>query len=228
MSSNSKLPLQAALFLSANKTLKDVKTEILLSFALKLFDEYQQLKDVDDYRFLEVKICERNDLAVDLSISNLIGFLQENVLKKETLFKIFKDANLSKQNLLLAKQYEPQGIYFEKLSMLLKSYIPNGGLFMPEYLGLLLMYYYQIDSKQIFARFPYIEEFDFSHILSIYEEANINVKKDLIEKHPNTRLWEHRTVFDEMDKIAKKIIKEYHLFKYKLNINRVSKTRKKK
>jgi hypothetical protein len=64
--------------------------------------------------------------------------------------------------------------------------------------------------------------------MNIYSEVNIKIKKELVEKHPETKIWEHRTVFDTMEKIATKIIKEYDTFQYKLNINRVSKTRKSK
>jgi hypothetical protein len=58
--------------------------------------------------------------------------------------------------------------------------------------------------------------------------VNITLKKELVEKNPNTRIWEHRTVFDRMEKIAQKMVDEYFTFHYKLNVKRVSKTRRKK
>jgi hypothetical protein len=97
---------------------------------------------------------------------------------------------------------------------------------MPEYIGLLLISYYVIEAKQSFIKFQFIEDYNLNDVLAIYEEVNINIKKNLVRKYPNTRLWEHRTVFDEMDKVAQKIIKEYNSFQYKVNVNRVSKSRK--
>jgi hypothetical protein len=73
-----------------------------------------------------------------------------------------------------------------------------------------------------------VEELDLEDVLNVYGEVNIRVKKELVEKHPQTKIWEHRTIFDTMEEIASKIIKEYDTFQYKLNINRKSKTRKKK
>ncbi len=45
MSIKTKLPVQASLLLSTNTSLRDFKVEILLSFVLQLFEEYEQLKD---------------------------------------------------------------------------------------------------------------------------------------------------------------------------------------
>lgn len=227
MSLNGKMPLQASFLITNNKTLKDLKTEIVLTFALQLFDEYQLIKEDNGEikNTITVKNPKNNDITIDKAIDEISLYLRENVIQKERLFKIFREANLNKPNFLLAKQYEPYGVYYEKLGVLLKNYIPNGGLFMPEYLGLLLIYNCKYLS---YTRFPFIENYNFENLLAIYSEVNINIKKNLAEKHPNTRLWEHRTVFDEMEKIAQKITKEYDLFQYKVNVNRVSKTRKKK
>lgn len=232
MSGKAKLPIQASLLLSTNTTLKDFKTETLLSFVVQLFDEYEQLKD-DKYcqnkNILTVKKASKNDdVVIETVIMELSSYLKQNVIHKEKLFKIFREANQSKQNFILAKQYEPFGVYYEKLGRLLANLVPKGSLFMPEYLGLLLIYFYKIEAKQSFSKFTMIEELQIEDILSIYSEVNIRVKKELVEKHPQTKIWEHRTIFDTMEKIANKIIKEYDQFQYKLNINRVSKTRKKK
>ncbi|MDD2698747.1 MAG: hypothetical protein PHF17_08110 [Arcobacteraceae bacterium] len=226
-----KLPIQASFLLSTNKTLKDIKTEILLTFVSQLFDEYNKIKnnDYDEKKsVITVQTPEKNDIAIDTVVSELSLYCNENAITKEQLFKIFGNANLNKQSFIIAKQYEPLGVYYEKLSTLLKNYIPNGGLFMPEYLGLLLIHYYTVEAGQSFGKFPFIKDYNLNEILAVYGEVNINIKKELVEKHPSSRIWEHRTVFDTMEKVAIKIIKEYHTFQYKVNINRVSKTRKKK
>lgn len=231
MSIKTKLPIQASLLLSTNTTLKDFKAEILLSFVLQLFDEYVQLKDekyCQNRTILTVKAHKNDDMTIDEVITELLIYLKQNVIQKERLFKIFREANLSQQNFLLTKQYEPFGVYYEKLGMLLKNLVPNGSMFMPEYLGLLLIFYYKQEAEQSFVKFSYIDEMDFKDLLNIYEEVNIKVKRELVEKYPETKIWEHRTIFDTMEKIASKIIKEYDKFQYKLNVNRVSKTRKKK
>lgn len=230
MSIQTKMPIQASLLLSTNRTLKDIKTEILLTFVSQLFDDYEQIKASSHTKtnIITVKTPEKNDIAIDSVVYELSTYLKANVIKREFLVKIFREANLNKQSFFIAKQYEPFGIYYEKISTLMKHYIPNGGLFMPEYLGLLLIHYYNQEAGQSFLKFPFIDEYNFSDVLAIYGEVNINIKKDLVEKHPNSRIWEHRTIFDTMEKIALKIIKEYQAFQYKVNVTRVSKTRKKK
>ena len=232
MSIKTKLPVQASLLLSTNSTLKDCKAEILLAFVLQLFNEYEELKDekeISNKKILTVvKASSNDDTSIDTVITELSTYLKENVIQKEKLFRIFREANQSQQNFLLAKQYEPYGVYFEKLGILLKNLVPNGSMLMPEYLGLLLIFYYKREAQQSFGKFPYVDKMDFKEVLSIYEEVNIRMKKEHVEKHPETKIWEHRTIFDGMEKIATKIITVYDKFQYKINVNRKSKTRKKK
>jgi hypothetical protein len=175
-----------------------------------------------------IKASKDDDISIDKVISELTTYLKTAVIPKEKLFKIFREAKQSQQNFLLAKQYEPYGVYYEKLGKLLKNLVPNGSMFLPEYLGLLLIHFYKLEAKQSFCKFPFVDELELENIFDIYIGVNIKIKKELVEKHPETKIWEHRTIFDGMEKIASKIIKEYDTFQYKLNINRKSKTRKKK
>jgi hypothetical protein len=232
MSIKTKLPVQASLFLRTNTTLKDCKAEILLTFVLQLFHEYELLKNKQHNQNKNIitvlKASSTDDLTIDTVITELSTYLKENVIQKEKLFRIFREANLNQQNFLLAKQYEPYGVYFEKLGKLLKNNVPIGTMFMPEYLGLLLIHLYKLEALQSFCKFPFVDTLELEEIMNIYGEVNIKVKKELVEKFPETKIWEHRTIFDTMEKIATKIIKEYNQFQYKLNVNRVSKTRKKR
>lgn len=232
MSMKTKLPIQVSLLLSSDSTLRDLKAEILLTFVLELFDEYQQLKNnfSPSTKIIEVEKSSKDeeDISIDKVILEFSLHLKQKVIQKEKLFNIFREANQSQQNFLLAKQYEPHGVYYEKLGVLLKNLVPNGTMFMPEYLGWLLICYYKQEAKQSFIKCPFVDKFEFENILHIYQDANIRVKKELVMKHPETKIWEHRTIFDKMENIASKIIKEYDKFQYKLNVNRVSKTRKKK
>lgn len=225
-----KIPIQASLLLSTNKTLKDLKTEILLSFVLQLFEEYEELKEekvIQTRKFITVKTENDKNTFIDKVVSELVSYLKENVINQKKLFKIFRQANLNQQSFLLAKQYEPYGVYYEKLGMLLKKSIPEGSLFMPEFLGFLLLYLYKTNLHKSFIGFSLIEEYKFEMVIAVYNEVNINIKKDLVQKHPNTRIWEHRTIFDTMENIAIKIVQDYDCFQYKLNTTRKSKTRKK-
>lgn len=223
------IPIQAALLLDSNKTLRDIKSETLLCFIGQLLEEYFLTKSEEsDKKVITVQTEQNSENAIEQSVYELEEYLKENVIHRKTLFKLFREASQNKQSFVQAKKYEPFGVYYEKLGKLLQNYIPKGGLFMPEYLAFLLMHHYIIQVGQPFLKYSFIQEYNLQELLAIYGEVNIKMKKDLVEKHPNTRLWEHRTVFDQMDKIASKMIEEYVKFQYKLNVNRVSKTRKKK
>lgn len=66
MSLNGKMPLQASFLITNNKTLKDLKTEIVLTFALQLFDEYQHIKEDNGEikNTITVKNPKNNDIAI--------------------------------------------------------------------------------------------------------------------------------------------------------------------
>lgn len=207
-----------------------MKLEMLLSFIGYLFDEYKRYKDDDSQGNPTITITSEpnNDDFIEKVIEELSQYFEENILTQEKLFQIFKDGKLSYNDLLIAKQYQPMGIYYEKLSILLRNSIPDGGLFMPEYLGLLLLHYYCQKIEYLCGKFAFLNKYDFNSVLEIYNDVNITLKKELVEKNPKTRLWEHRTVFDRMETIAQKMLSEYLAFHYKINPKRVSKTRKKR
>jgi len=207
-----------------------MKLEMLLSFVGYLFDEYKRYKDDDcqDNPTITIASKQNDDDAIEKMIGELSAYFKENILSQARLFQIFRDGSVDYNHFLLAKQYEPLGVYYEKLSVLLRNSIADGGLFMPEYLGLLLLHYYFQKIEYSFGKFPFLHQYNFQYVLEIYNDVNITLKKELVEKNPKTRIWEHRTVFDEMEKIAQKMVDEYSAFHYKLNKKRVSKTRKKK
>jgi hypothetical protein len=70
-----KLPVQASLLISNNTTLKDFKAEILLTFVLQLFNEYEQLKednrDSNKKILTVIKASKDDDISIDKVISEL-------------------------------------------------------------------------------------------------------------------------------------------------------------
>jgi hypothetical protein len=87
---------------------------------------------------------------------------------------------------------------------------------MPEYFGILLIYYFKVEAKRVFSDFEFIQNYDVSPLLDIYENINIALKKEFLKTHPNKRLWEYRTTIDNMDKLALRLVKKYDQFQYKI------------
>ena len=230
MFGKTKIPVQASLMIGTNKSLKSIKAEIILTFVAELFDDYYKLKNnsCEKLGVISIDTKTEDDFVIEKTVNELSNYCKTNVVRKEQLLKIFQEANSDSKKMLLAKQCEPIGVYYEKLAKLLMHYIPNGGLFIPEYFGILLIYYFKSELQQSFYPFAYIEEYNFDSILGVYEKINITLKKDMVKDNPNMRLWECRTTLDEMEKVALHLLKEYNSFQYKINIMRKSKTRRNK
>lgn len=205
-----------------SKSLKHIKTEILLTFVAELFEDYLRIKNNPEFscslNFIDNKL-------IDQSIIDFLKYFSENIIRKKQLIELFQDANGNSLQMVHVKQYETFGVYYRKLSGLLLHYLSNDSKFMPEYFGILLMYYFKTETSRIFSDFIFIQEFDFSSLLSIYEDTNITLKKELSKINPNAKFWEHRTTIDNMEKIAFHLIKKYDSFQYKINTSRKSKKR---
>jgi len=196
----------------------------------ELFEDYKKLQNdsCEKVGVTSIDTSNEDDMVISSNIEILHSYLLENVTSKEQLMEVFSKAKHNKETFAIAKQVEPFGVYYEKIANLLMKYIPKGGLFIPEYFGLLLIHLYKGEHKRSFKKFPFIDDFKLDTLLAIYEKVNINLKKEYLHNNPNKRIWEHRTVIDTMEKVAPLLLKEYLNFQYKVNIMRKSKTRKKR
>lgn len=205
-----------------NKPLKQIKTEVLLTFVAELFENYFRIKNDPSLS------CSANFIdneTVDLSLKEFLHYFNARVIRKKELLKTFNDANLNTSNMIHAKQYEIYGVYFRKLGSLLMQFITKDSKFMPDYFGILLMYYYKTEANKKFFNFEFIQEFDFAPLLTIYEDVNIDIKKEFLKKNTTAKIWEQRTTIDNMEKIALHLIEKYIAFQCKINILRKSKKR---
>jgi len=176
MIGKSKIPLQASL-LFGNNSLKAFKSEIVLTFALELFDDYYRLRDDSCQKegVISLDLKSQDDIVIANCIDELSTYLRDNIIKKSDLLAIFTNTN-TKDGLVLAKQCEPLGVYYEKLAKLLMHYIPKGGLFIPDYFGILLIHYYKSELGGSFSKYSYIDNYDFQKILGVFERVNITLQ----------------------------------------------------
>jgi len=206
-------PLNQFIFIP-HKPLKNIKGEILLTFVAELFEDYLRIKK-DSKLASEANFI--NNILIDSTIKELLEYFNLHIIRKEQLSRLFNQTSYNNKEILLAKQYEVFGIYYKKLLNLLLQYIQKDTKFMPEYFGILLIYYFKVETKREFSDFEFIQNYDISPLLAVYENINISLKKEFLITHPNKRLWEYRTTIDNMDKLALKLIKKYDQFQYKIS-----------
>lgn len=231
---------------TANSSLRDVKAEILLTFSLRMFDDYtvlvQKAKEQEYSNeqsshtniadaaiiLLAGKVDSESEIRIENAVYELRNYLQAHVVSKDKLESVFEKAFNDSQSMLLAKSLEPMGVYYDVLATTFKKHLKKGDPWIPELIGFLLIYYFKIENEKCFNKHPFIQEYDLSEILSIYDSTNIALKKEQLKNKPHEKLWSAKTIIDDMFACADDMVEKYIDFSYKTNINRVSKTRKKK
>lgn len=223
------IPLQATLLLSSNKSLRDVKSEMVLTMGLRFLEDYTlSLKKEENEFFGLYDIDNESKESIHNAVLEIRDYLRENVTSREKLVAVMSNASKSQKHMIIAKQYEPHGVFHDFLATSFQNKLSKGMAWVPELLAFCLISYYKSEVNKPFVKHQFIQEYDFSNLINIYVQLNLKLKKEMKEKNPKIRVWEQRTVIDSMFAVADKMIKDYFEKHYKVNTNRVSKTRKRK
>ena len=175
------------MLLAHNLTLKDIKAQMLLTLALRFLDDYFLSLDKNENELFGIYEVTPTSKDTILEVAaTLRTYLEDNILRREILSNIIKNANESHQHLLLAKQYEIHGVFHDYIANSFTKFIKKGSPWVPELLAFALINTYKVQNVKPFVKHPFIEEFDFSKVLSIYEDLNIELKKQQQKDNYNT------------------------------------------
>lgn len=223
-----KIPLQANILFAGNQTMRDIKAEIILTFVLELFRDYEKQNSASTNSNMTpfTTIACDEDNVIQKSVSELIEYISQNVFERDYLVGIFSKALSSESNMRLAKQIEPLGVYYDVLSKAFSKELQKGDKWIPELLGFTMINYYKIEDEKSFAKHDFIQRYDFTKLLSIYNKTSLRLKKEVVADNPSKKLWEIKTEIDKMFEVAEKIMKRYNEFRYKTNPQRISRRRR--
>ncbi|MFA9240553.1 MAG: hypothetical protein ACEQSQ_11800 [Candidatus Paceibacteria bacterium] len=166
--------------MTTRKTLKELKSEVILIFCLNLIREYIQSEDNKIDFGYGCYMTNEEQYFIYTKMKELEKYLLKHVYTIERIHEIMND-NSSKESIFKAVIMEPRS-YFYKI--LVQRFVAKMNLFsgngekyyIPELLALYLIF----DMKEkgySFKEFNFIEEFDFLSLIEIYNKINIKLRK---------------------------------------------------
>ena len=205
--------------------LKKMKSDTLLMVVAHLLKEFEEIKANDE---TDSVIMTSNDAHfINNETQNLINFLNENVMDSSTLSYIFQNKNSCPIARKLSVHLEPMRAYYKYIISIFSTKLNKGSHWIPELLAFSLIHSYKKEFGKSFSNHPFLENFQIDEIIDVYFSKNVQLKKQLAKEN-NEPIWKIQTVIDEMYEISEYMVEKYISYNYKINSNRVSKTRKRR
>jgi len=196
------------------KLLREQKTEALLVFIRTTLE--QTFKEIDD-KGSYTQIGSKEDTEYIYSIlKNLNTQLQECVVNSSYLQSIILNSDKSAFFKSLAKKEEPLMVYYDSIVQSISKNLPSGTLWIPELMVIALLSQWILEEEKSVYLYPFLLDIDYLAILERFDNARLEETKDKKE------------VVMNMYKLSTKLIDSLKNSTYKTNINRKSKTRKKR
>ena len=194
--------------------LRDIKTEALLVFARTALERFFTF--VEDNN-LQPEVKTDSDTAyVYTTLKNLKNNLQECVVNADYLINLVQGANRYPQLKMLAKQEESLMFYYDALAYKVSTHFADKPSYIPEFLVICVLSHWVLEEEKSITLYPFLKDYDFALLIDMFE----NNRKAYQENG--------ECVISDIHNISLLIIKKLQQRKYKVNRNRVSKTRSKK
>lgn len=204
--------------------LKKLKGDTLLLVVHFLLKDYQKMEAnvVPD----PMTICASKEEIelINNSVFSLKKYMDNNIVVSDTLFYVFKNKHQSPLFNKITHNLEPMKMYYKYLVNIFSSKLKNGATWIPELLAFSLLYSYKKEHNKSFALYPEIDNFPLEKLINIYNKNNLELKKRIAQSE-KTSVWKIKTNIDEMYDTSEIMIQKYLQYNFKVNPQRVSKTR---
>lgn len=194
--------------------LNSVKTEAILVFSRTALERY--FMEVEENGF-ELKVGTKAETEyVYKALKDLTKKLQEVVVNADYLINLVQSAKKYPELRQIAKLEEPLINYYDAMAQQIALYFKNKPAYMPEFLVICILSHWILEEEKSIDLYPFLNEIDFTEVFHVFEKNREEFVKDDI------------CIVNDVFKIATQIVEKLKKTKYKVNINRISKKRKKK
>lgn len=194
--------------------LSDVKTEALLVFARTALERY--FIHLQENNLHPAVGSQENTEYVYGSLARLRDQLQESVVNADYLVNLVQSAKIYPQLRALAKHEEPLINYYDVMSKNVANYYMNKSAYIPEFLVICVLHAWIVEEERSIKLYPFLSDYDFDELIHRYE-----INREEFQK-------EGECMLADTFNITEILIQKLKSKKYKVNRERVSKTRKKK
>lgn len=193
--------------------LRDVKTEALLVFARTALERY--FAHIDQTN-LETAVGTNEETAyVYTTLRKLLVQLQESVVNVDYLITLAHNANKHPVFKALAKQEEPLTAYYNIMAQRVRDHYQKQPAYLPTFLVICVLAEWILGEEKSTHIYPFFEEIDFLELMGKFEDNREHFYQDDTCK------------VSEIHKLSFKIVDTLKNYKFKVNKDRVSKTRHK-
>ena len=196
------------------KLLRDVKTEALLVFARTALERYFERLDEIDYK--PTVGTDDDSIYIYSTLRKLRDDLQQCVVNVDYLLDVVAGSSKHSQLQLLHHQELPLIGYYDVMARKVSDYYEDKPAFIPEFLVICVLSDWIIEEEKSVELYPFLKEIDFLELMQKFES-----NRDYFQKDGECKL-------SEIQNLSLRITAKLKEKKFKMNTNRVSKTRKKR
>jgi len=194
--------------------LSGVKTEALLVFARTALERY--FTHIKELKYTPIVGNEEDTLYVYNTLKELKNHLQECVVNADYLISIVQGAKVDLELRKLAKFEEPLINYYDAMAHRVSSHYSRKPAYIPEFLVICVLSNWIVEEEKSINLFPFLKDIDFELLISKFELNRESFKKA------------DECIISDILNVSSVIVEKLKNTKYKVNKERVSKTRKKK
>ena len=194
--------------------LSGVKTEAILVFARTALERY--FVHIEELKY-KPKVGNEDDTKyVYENLKKLNDNLQECVVNADYLISLVQGAKVNMELRKLAKFEEPLMNYYDTMAHKVSTHYLNKPAYIPEFLVICVLSAWIVEEEKSIDLYPFLHDIDFELLISKFEENREEFEKD------------NECIISDILSVSALIVEKLKNTKYKVNKERVSKTRKKK
>ena len=193
--------------------LRDIKTEAMLVFSRTALERFFVELDASDLKVNTSK-DEETRYVYD-TLRALLGQLQECVVNADYLINISHNAVGNPLLQAVVKKEESLMNYYDVMAKKVRSYYQEKPLRLPEFLVICVLSEWILGEEKSTHLYPFLNDIDFLELIAKFE-----MNRQLFEK-------DDICAISEIHDVSFKVVEKLKAYQYKINTNRVSKTRKK-
>jgi len=194
--------------------LRDVKTEALLVFSRTALERY--FKNIDEINWEPTVGTDEDTLYVYSTLKELLIHLQKHVVNVDYLVNLTQHKENSLELKRLAKHEEPLIAYYDVMAQKVANHFADKPAYIPEFLVICVLSHWILEEEKSITLYPFLKDYDFLKLI------------DIFESHRNLFYKDEKCILSDIHKVSITIVEKLKLKKYKLNTQRVSRTRKKR
>lgn len=194
--------------------LVDIKTEAILVFARTALERY--FLQINEAKFNATVGTDSDTIYVYDTLRRLLVNLQESVVNVDYFMKLVQESKKCSQLKELAKYEDPLIKYYDIMAETVANYYKDKPAYLPEFLIICVLSHWILEEKNATNLYPFLRDIDFLELMSKFEYNRKHFEKN------------EACTINDIHEISVMIIEKLKNYKYKINVARVSKTRKKK